>query len=42
LATEGPEGATSQALRKRIFAISRIDQVVLTLVIADMVIKPGR
>lgn len=42
LETEGPEGATSQALRKRIFAISRIDQVVLTLVIADMVIKPGR
>ncbi|MGZ8619055.1 MAG: hypothetical protein ACXWYE_04060, partial [Actinomycetota bacterium] len=42
LETEGPEGATSQALRKRIFAISRIDQVVLTLVIADMVFKPGR
>jgi uncharacterized membrane protein len=39
---EGPEGATTQALRKRIFTISRIDQVVLTLVIADMVIKPGR
>lgn len=42
LETEGPEGATSQALRKRIFAISRIDQVVLVLVVADMVIKPGR
>ena len=42
LDTEGPEGATSQALMKRIFTISRIDQVVLTLVIADMVFKPGR
>ena len=42
LETEGPEGATSQALRKRIFTISRIDQVVLVLVVADMVIKPGR
>ena len=27
---------------QRIFTISRIDQVVLTLVIADMVFKPGR
>lgn len=42
LEDEGPEAATSQALMKRIFAISRIDQVVLTLVIADMVFKPGR
>ena len=42
LEEKGPEDATSQALMKRIFAISRIDQVVLTLVIADMVFKPGR
>jgi uncharacterized membrane protein len=40
--SEGPDSPTSQALRKRIFTISRIDQVVLTLVIADMVFKPGR
>jgi uncharacterized membrane protein len=42
LEDKGPEDATSQALMRRIFAISRIDQVVLTLVIADMVFKPGR
>ena len=31
----------SQTLIARIFAISRVDQVVLVLVGADMVVKPG-
>jgi hypothetical protein len=38
---EGPESPAVQAGIARIFAISRIDQVVLVLVIADMVFKPG-
>jgi hypothetical protein len=40
-ASEGPSSPTTQALIARIFAISRVDQVVLILVIADMVFKPG-
>lgn len=40
-ASEGPTSPTSQALIARIFAISRVDQVVLVLVILDMVFKPG-
>jgi uncharacterized membrane protein len=40
-ASEGPTSPTTQALIARIFAISRVDQVVLLLVIADMVFKPG-
>jgi len=39
--TEGPSSPAVQAGMKRIFAISRIDQVVLVLVILDMVFKPG-
>ena len=37
----GPDVADDQALIARIFAISRVDQVVLLLVILDMVFKPG-
>jgi uncharacterized membrane protein len=40
-ASEGPTSPTAQALIARIFAISRVDQVVLVLVILDMVFKPG-
>ena len=40
-ASEGPTSPASQALIARIFAISRVDQVVLLLVILDMVFKPG-
>ncbi len=40
-ASEGPTSPTTQALIARIFAISRVDQVVLLLVILDMVFKPG-
>jgi uncharacterized membrane protein len=36
-----PDDPTLQAAMARIFAISRIDQVVLILVVADMVFKPG-
>lgn len=38
---EGPASPAVQASIKRIFLISRIDQVVLILVIFDMVFKPG-
>ena len=40
-ANEGPTSREGQALIARIFAISRVDQVVLLLVILDMVFKPG-
>ncbi len=40
-ATEDPGSPTVQALIARLFAISRVDQVVLLLVVADMVFKPG-
>ena len=40
-ANEGPTSPEGQALIARIFAISRVDQVVLLLVILDMVFKPG-
>ena len=40
-AAEGPASPTVQALIARMFAISRVDQVVLVLVVADMVFKPG-
>jgi uncharacterized membrane protein len=39
---EGPESPAVQGGIARIIAISRIDAVVLILVIADMVFKPGR
>lgn len=39
---EGPASPQVVALTKRIFTVSRIDQVVLLLVIAAMVFKPGR
>ncbi len=38
---QGPEAPGLDPLVARIFAISRVDQVVLLLVIADMVFKPG-
>ncbi len=39
--SEGPSSPTTQALIARIFAISRVDQLVLLLVVLDMVFKPG-
>jgi uncharacterized membrane protein len=36
-----PDDPAIQAATARIFAISRMDQVVLILVVADMVFKPG-
>ncbi len=39
--TEDPTSPTSQALIARIFAIARVDQVILLLVVADMVFRPG-
>lgn len=39
---EGPDAPGVRPLMARIFTISRIDRVVLLLVVADMVFKPGR
>lgn len=41
LTERGPEDAHAQAQIARIFQISRIDLVVLILVVINMVIKPG-
>ena len=38
---EGPDASGVQALQRRLFAISRIDQLVLIGVVAVMVFKPG-
>ncbi len=40
-ASEGPASPTVQGLISRIFAISRVDQFVLVLIVVDMVFKPG-
>lgn len=40
-AAEGPASPTVQALIARIFAISRVDQLVLVLIVVNMVFKPG-
>jgi uncharacterized membrane protein len=39
--TEGPTSPEAAALMRRIFAVTRVDLVVLLLVVADMVFKPG-
>jgi uncharacterized membrane protein len=41
LDAEGPGSPAARALIKRIFAVSRVDLVVLLLVVADMVFKPS-
>jgi uncharacterized membrane protein len=41
MTSEGPTSVTAQALIGQLFTIGRIDQVVLVLVIAVMVFKPG-
>lgn len=41
VSAEGPASPTVQALVARIFAISRVDQLVLILIVADMVFRPG-
>ena len=41
LEREGPASPEAQALIRRIFVVSRVDLVVLLLVVADMVFKPG-
>jgi uncharacterized membrane protein len=41
LETEDPSSPAVQALVTRLFAVSRVDQVVLLLVVANMVFKPG-
>jgi hypothetical protein len=39
--TEGPDSARARALIRRLFVVGRIDMVILVLVVADMVLKPG-
>ena len=41
LAEEGPEGPRSVALMGTLLNVARVDVLVLTLVVIDMVIKPG-
>jgi hypothetical protein len=38
----GPEDAEVQRRLQRIFMLSRLDLLVIVLVVADMVLKPGR
>jgi hypothetical protein len=38
----GPEDAEVQRRLQRIFTLSRLDLLVIVLVVADMVLKPGR
>jgi uncharacterized membrane protein len=39
--TEGAESERTQALMRRLFVVGRIDLVILLLIVADMVLKPG-
>ena len=41
LATEGPESPAVRARIQRIFLVSRIELVLLYLIVLDMVVKPG-
>jgi hypothetical protein len=38
---EGAESVRAQALVRRLFVVSRADLVILLLLVADMVLKPG-
>jgi hypothetical protein len=38
---EGPESPRAQALIRRIFLVSWFDLILLVLIVADMVLKPG-
>jgi uncharacterized membrane protein len=38
---EGPDSAAASALIDRVLMVARIDAVILTLVVFDMVLKPG-
>jgi hypothetical protein len=39
--TRPPDDPEIQGLTRRVFAVSRVDQGVILLVVADMVFKPG-
>ena len=41
LRTEGPESERTRGLIRQIFVVGRIDVVILLLIMADMVLKPG-
>ncbi len=40
--TEGVDAPSVVAMRRKLLTVARVDQVVLLIVIADMVFKPGR
>jgi uncharacterized membrane protein len=39
--TEGADGQHTRALIRRLFVVGRIDLMILLLIVADMVLKPG-
>jgi uncharacterized membrane protein len=41
LRTEGPESERTRGLIRQIFVVGRIDVLILLLIVADMVLKPG-
>jgi hypothetical protein len=41
LRAEGPQSERAQALIRRVFVVGRIDLLLLLLIVADMVLKPG-
>jgi uncharacterized membrane protein len=41
LRSEGAESERAQALIRRLFVVGRMDLVILVLIVADMVLKPG-
>jgi hypothetical protein len=41
LRSEGAESERAQALIRRLFAVGRLDLLILLLIVADMVFKPG-
>jgi hypothetical protein len=41
LRTEGPESERTRGLIRQIFVVGRVDVVILLLIVADMVLKPG-
>lgn len=41
LRSEGAESERAQALIRRLFVVGRIDLLILLLIVADMVLKPG-
>ncbi len=41
LRSEGPQSGRARALIRQIFVVGRVDVLILLLIVADMVLKPG-